>query len=248
MYKKDRIFSVENDRIQNFQFDERVASVFDDMIERSVPIYHHIHQLISDLYISFIPSRENNIVYDLGCSTGETLLTLLTSLQKKGHILPHCYGVDSSQPMLNQFQKKLHKSSLAHKITLQCRCLKILRIDPPHLIIMNYTLQFLEIEERSHILKNIFNSLRSKGILILTEKIRSSSKMIEKMSTKLYYNFKKKNHYSDLEILQKREALENILIPSIPEEQIKELKKAGFKEVDLVFRWYNFACYIAVKG
>ena len=112
---------------------------------------------------------------------------------------------------------------------------------------MNYTLQFLDPKKRLQVLKTIYDGLRKDGVFMLSEKIRVDEGHVQDLLTELYYDFKRRNGYSELEIAQKREALENVLRPITPEKQLAALRDAGFKKVDMIFRWYNFASYIGIR-
>ena len=145
--------------------------------------------------------------------------------------------------------KCCHKLQQGSVTNYQLVCDKIENIDfkKSKLIIMNYTLQFIPVEQRLPLLKRIFKSLENGGILILSEKIISESNDFNPLLTTLYYDFKRRNGYSELEIHQKREALENVLIPLTPSDQLELLKRAGFQKEDMIFRWYNFACFMGIK-
>ena len=119
--------------------------------------------------------------------------------------------------------------------------------EPADLIIMNYTLQFISPEKRQDLLSKIFSSLKPGGTFILSEKINPEQECYFDLITDLYYDFKKRNGYSELEISQKREALENVMKPITPSVQIDLLKSSGFKNSEMIFRWYNFASYLCVK-
>ncbi len=115
------------------------------------------------------------------------------------------------------------------------------------MVIMNYTLQFIPRDRRLGLVKKIYDSLNTGGVFIFSEKIVSSNTSVNDLLTDLYYDFKRRNGYSELEISQKREALENVLIPLTAEEQMELLQKAGFVKCEVLFRWYNFACFIGIK-
>ncbi|MEK6624185.1 MAG: carboxy-S-adenosyl-L-methionine synthase CmoA, partial [Bdellovibrionota bacterium] len=110
-----------------------------------------------------------------------------------------------------------------------------------------YTLQFITPKNRLALLKKIVSGLAPKGVLILSEKIINHNSHIQKLTTKLYYDFKKRNGYSELEIAQKREALDNILVPWTAERNLMLLKNAGLKNISMLFKWYNFASFIGYK-
>ena len=226
-----------------FQFDSDVAHVFDDMVSRSVPIYDEVHKIVRDMVRRYFPPC--GTIYDLGTSTGTTLVHLhkeLQKRQKKAHII----GVDDSESMLEKCRQKLKD----HQITgveLLKEDLTTLRLRVCDLVIMNYTLQFLPLSKRPSLLKNIHAKLNPGGIFFLSEKVKSSDKKIDEMLICLYQDFKRRNHYSQLEISRKREALENVLVPLTSEEQTEMLIRAGFQSAQLIFRWYNFASYMGIK-
>lgn len=243
MSYKDEIFKDNISKINDFEFSKEVADVFDDMVSRSVPFYHEIGRIMIDLTDRFY---QGGPIYDLGCSTGTTLELLSKNFISKGLEVPIMIGIDNSQAMLNKSHEKLAPLRLSN---LELREENIIdsSIENSGLVIMNYTLQFIPKEKRAELLKRIYSALKPGGIFLLSEKIHSPLPEVDSMITGLYYDFKKRNGYSDLEIAQKREALENVMTPITPKEQLQQLKNAGFQESEMIFRWYNFASYIAIK-
>ena len=240
---RDEVFKKKFDTIPEFTFNAEVAQVFDDMVNRSIPFYQEIHKLIIDLTERNIASGD--YIYDLGCSTATTICVLDNHLKHKG-INAQFVGIDNSSHMLKKAEEKL----LAQKITnatLLNQHLEACSLNCAQIVIMNYTLQFIPPERRPALLKKIYNALNPGGIFILSEKIKSDNHSVNNLLTELYYDFKKRNGYSELEISQKREALENVLIPLTPEKQIELLEQAGFTKVENLFRWYNFASFIGIK-
>lgn len=238
---KDKIFNSPLENIEPFQFNEEVASVFDDMVSRSVPNYEEIHRIILDLVCRYYSGE--GVIYDLGCSTGSTIALLekqFTSLNRPIHFI----GVDTSEPMITRAKEKC---SFVRDANFLIEDMATTELKNAEVVILNYTLQFFNLQGRLELLKKIYQSLRPGGILILSEKIKSASPHMESCITDLYYDFKKRNGYSELEISQKREALENVLNPITPEQQIQMLQEAGFEEREMLFRWYNFASYLCVK-
>lgn len=233
----DRFYAQAKEVIPPFKFDEGVAGVFDDMVSRSVPFYDEIHKIILDLGRYCL--NDGDIVYDLGCSTGSTF-ELLSSFY--GHKNLEFIGIDNSQAMIDKAREKLGKLAELH-----CQDITEIEFKKSAMIIMNYTLQFLGPIHRQDILCKIYKSLKPGGMFILSEKIESPDDSIQALTTDLYYDFKRRNGYSELEISQKREALEDVLIPFTPEKQIQQLKNAGFTKVEMIFRWYNFALYLGIK-
>lgn len=242
MLETDNIFKRKR-AIEPFSFNDEVADVFDDMVERSVPFYNEIHRIILDvLGKSFMPGDR---IYDLGCSTGTTIKILHDFIKNK---FPEKYfeivGVDNSPAMLKNCEKKLSNIS---NYSLKCNDLEKIELAPNGLTIMNYTLQFINPIKRPLLLNKIYESLRPGGVFILSEKVKAEDNFIDELLIDLYYDFKRRNGYSELEIAQKREALENVLVPITPNNQIELLKMAGFSRVEVLFKWYNFACYLGVK-
>lgn len=241
--KIDHVFATKKDKIEAFEFNETVVKVFDDMVSRSVPFYDEIHRIIIDL-LRYNDGKKLKI-YDLGCSTGTTIILIDQYLQSVGK-RAHFIGIDNSDPMINKCEQKLAKKKVR---SYELLCTKIEDIDfcDADLVIMNYTLQFIPINNRKRIVTNIHDGLKKNGMFVLSEKISCENEGIHQLQTDLYYDFKKRNGYSELEIAQKREALENVLIPITPEKQLKLLKSAGFTKKDMLFRWYNFACFLGIK-
>ncbi len=234
---KDIIFTKEIKK--QFEFDEEVASVFDDMLERSVPFYKNILSLIATLVEK--NTKENDIVCDLGCSTASTLLEIFNKTSNKLKLV----GIDNSSAMIKKAKRKISAFGADIKL-VQADFIKD-EILLSKVIIANYTLQFVRPSKREELIKKIYNSLENDGLFIFNEKIIYENKKLNKQMIDIYYDFKKQKGYSEYEISKKREALENVLIPYSDEENISLAKSAGFKNVDTIFKWANFTCFIAQK-
>ncbi|MCK5074511.1 MAG: carboxy-S-adenosyl-L-methionine synthase CmoA [Bacteriovoracaceae bacterium] len=239
---KDKLF-LKNPKIHKFEFNDQVASVFDDMVSRSVPFYNEIHRIILDLSGRIL--QKNDLVHDLGCSTGTTI-ALMDKHMKAQKKPVRFVGVDSSESMLKKCRTKLKRKNVTD-VELFHQDICELDMEKSGMVIMNYTLQFIPTHKREKLLKNIHKSLRKNGILIMSEKITSTNRTVNNLLINLYHDFKKRNGYSELEIARKRNALENVLIPIPSSKQLTLLRKAGFKKVEEIFRWYNFACFIGIK-
>ena len=239
---KDTLFKTLKVEKGSFAFDEKTAAVFDDMLARSVPFYSEIQRMIAELAVSF--ARNNSDIYDIGCSTGVTLLNLAGRVPKQTRLI----GIDFSREMLKKAKAKLKKNGVLERCLLRNVDLnRDLEIKNASVAIMNLTLQFVSPSKRPLVVKKIYNGLNRGGCLILVEKIKSNVPELERRFVEFYYDLKMRNHYSRLEISKKREALENVLIPYTHDANIKLLKKSGFKLIDGFFRWYNFSGIIAVK-
>tara|TARA_R110002072_G_scaffold534_7_gene4207 strand:- start:102969 stop:103697 length:729 start_codon:yes stop_codon:yes gene_type:complete len=240
--QNDKVFADKRDRITPFEFDKNVANAFDDMVSRSVPFYKEIHQLILDMCDRYYQSGN---IYDLGCSTATTICLIEENFRNKNKTAQYI-GVDNSAPMLEKAKEKIKKHEIKNA-KLLLNNIEDIEIQNADVVILNYTLQFLPISKREEVLKNIYEGLNPGGVLILSEKLSSTKPYFEELITDLYYDFKRRNGYSELEIYQKREALENVLIPLSPKQQVEMLKSSGFEKTDMIFRWYNFASYLGIK-
>lgn len=239
---KDKVFSTKLEKIAPFEFNEGVASVFDDMVARSIPFYGEIHQLIADLVRRQYQFKGK--IVDLGCSTGTTIAMLDSLLNTKANQNAHFVGIDTSAPMLEQARKKCRDVKKVEFLELD---MTEYDFEGTEIVILNYTLQFLKYSTRTTLLKKIYDSMIPGGIILLSEKIQSPQAPMQEIITDLYYDFKRRNGYSELEISQKREALENVLVPVTPKEQLEMLEDAGFDYNEMLFRWYNFASYLGIK-
>ncbi len=212
------------------------------MLERSIPMYQECQSLAVHWCVQF--ARANTSVYDLGCSTGTLLLKLAQSIDPSKSIA--LLGVDNSEAMLAKCRKTLEQSPITCEL-LNADLNQELGIKNASAVLMNYTLQFVLPENRVPLLKSICDGLLPEGSLILIEKVKSAIPELDRTFIDFYHQFKKDQGYSDLEISRKRDALENVLIPWTVEENQELMKKAGFRTVDLFFKWNNFAGFIALK-
>ncbi|SMC09412.1 carboxy-S-adenosyl-L-methionine synthase CmoA [Nitratiruptor tergarcus] len=234
---KDEIFKKPISK--QFEFDEEVATVFDDMIGRSVPFYKENLALVRDLVIKNL--QEDATIYDLGCSTG----TLLIEIAKKSDKNLYLKGIDNSAAMLQRAKNK----AKAFGVDIEFIYADILEYDfsLANCFIANYTLQFIRPLKREKFVKKIYEKLEDEGVFIFSEKIITEDKRLNKQLIDIYYDFKREQGYSDYEIAQKREALENVLIPYTLKENEEMLLQTGFRFVEPIFRWANFATFFARK-
>ncbi len=234
----DKVF--EKSITKQFEFDEEVASVFDDMLDRSVPFYKEMLRLTTCFALNRL--NENDVVYDLGCSTASTLI----ELSQKSSCNLKLIGIDNSIAMLDRAQNKC--KAYGTQIELICGDIHDITFNPSKVIISNYTLQFIRPLQREKLIKKIFDSLKDDGVFIFSEKVICHDKILNKQLIDEYYKFKITQGYSEFEISQKREALENVLIPYTEDENKKMLLDAGFKTCETLFKWVNFATFIAKKN
>ena len=239
---RDTIFSTRSTTLGDFAFDEQVAGVFDDMIHRSVPLYEEVQEASANLARAFV--QPVSTVYDLGCSTGTTLIALCRAIEDTSI---RFVGVDSSAPMLTRCREKLSAAGCEERVALIEADLLDVQTDEASVVLLNYTLQFFPPEKRLALLSAIYNKLRPGGILLVTEKVVHRQPELQKVLTALYYDFKRRNGYSELEISRKREALEDVLVPYSAQENTTLLHDAGFTTVEPYLKWFTFVSLIALK-
>lgn len=240
--EKDEKFKAHQSIIQDFEFGVETARVFDDMLDRSVPFYAEIQRMVGEIARDFAHPRTR--VYDLGCSTGTTLRQLDAIIEEPVELI----GIDASPEMLEKAREKCAATPTRHPLTLIEGNLEgDLAIDNASVVILNLTLQFVRPIYRDQLLSTIAKGTRSGGCLILIEKVLSEHSALNRLFIKNYYAFKRRNGYSEMEISQKREALENILVPYHEDENRALLARNGFTVTESFFRWYNFSGLIAVR-
>ncbi|MCF6357559.1 MAG: carboxy-S-adenosyl-L-methionine synthase CmoA [Draconibacterium sp.] len=239
---KDKVFSDADKDVTDFEFNKSVATVFEDMLERSVPSYNEIQQMIVDLTNDFAVNNTN--VYDLGCSIGTTLINIDKELAEDISFV----GVDNSDEMLKQCKANLEEAGIKRKITLENQDLNSgIELENASVVIFSLTLQFLRPLNREKIIRAIYNQLPENGAVIVVEKILTENSMLNRLFIEHYYKFKQTNGYSSTEISKKREALENVLVTYKLSENNELFLSSGFKIVETFFRWYNFSGFIAIK-
>lgn len=237
---RDKIFSTPKP-VEPFSFDERVVEVFDDMLERSVPLYRQ--SLLRQAQLTRHFYRPQGRIYDLGCSNGNFGMTLLREMDRTPFALT---AVDSSSPMLSTFSKRLEEAGET-RVELIEGDIRRTDLHPACVVVVNLTLQFLPRADRRSLLQRIHDALLPGGILLLTEKVIHDDPVLNETQQDFYYRFKAENGYSQLEISQKREALENVLVPETLSDHHERLKLCGFSSVDVWLKWFNFASIIARK-
>ena len=205
---KDKIYRSDNERIKPFEFNDEVTSVFSDMINRSVPGYELITSMMPVIAEKYAQSNSN--IYDLGCSLGAVSFAIRNKIiDSEIKII----AIDSSKSMINSCKKNIEKKKVELPIEFIIDDILNIKIKNSSLVIMNFSLQFIPVEQRDELINKIFNSLLPGGVLILSEKIFSDSDFEDDVTTQLHFQMKKMNGYDESEIARKREALENVLMP-----------------------------------
>lgn len=238
---RDRVFAEQKPQT-DFKFNAQTAQVFDDMVSRSVPFYDEMQRMATEIAADFAVPGSN--LYDLGCSTATTLLALDPVLDPGVRFV----GVDNSDDMLAKAKAKMQAAGVTRAYELKNADLhKGQIVENASVAMLLLTLQFVRPLYRDRMVADIVRGMNDRGCLILIEKLTSEDTLFNRLFIKYYYEMKRRHGYSEVEIAQKREALENVLIPYRLEENIEMLKGAGFKSVEVFFRWYNFCGIVAIK-
>ena len=239
---RDQVFSQPREAISDFKFGSDVAAVFDDMLDRSVPFYSEIQRMSMEIAADF--AVPGTCAIDLGCSTGTTL----AALDKVAPPDVRFIGVDNSEDMLAKTRGRLAGLPASRALDLRFADLNDgIAFENASMAFLVLTLQFIRPLRRERLMTDIYKGLNDQGALILVEKVLGEDSLFNRLVIKYYYDMKRKHGYSDLEIAQKREALENVLIPYKLLENRELLLATGFKHVDVFFMWYNFTGLVAVK-
>ncbi|SKB92870.1 carboxy-S-adenosyl-L-methionine synthase CmoA [Dyadobacter psychrophilus] len=240
--EQDNVFKDEITKVSDFKFGTTVVKVFDDMVSRSVPFYNEMQRMLGEIAADHV--KEGSFVYDLGCSTGTTMIEIDKLIPSDIRFI----GIDESTEMLEKCDVKLKEAGFVRPFELVTGDLhEKLPIKNASVVILCLTLQFVRPLYRERLLRNIYEGLNPGGVLLLVEKVLAESTVFNRDFIKYYYNYKRRNHYSEMEISQKREALENVLIPYKLSENLLLLKETGFGDCETFFKWYNFSGLIAYK-
>jgi len=239
---QDVLYAQSKNKIDHFVFDESVANVFNDMIQRSVPGYGAIINMIGVLAGIYV--QDNSVCYDLGCSLGASTLAMRDRIDKLNCKI---IAVDNSQAMIDKCRQNITDEPCEVPVEVICKDIRDVAVQNASMVVLNFTLQFLRPEQRDAIIGEIYRGIRQDGILVISEKIVFENEEEQKCQTQLYHNFKRLNGYSELEIAQKRSALENVLIPDTLSQHKRRLECVGFKQCHVWFQCFNFVSIVAVK-
>ncbi|MCE9687708.1 carboxy-S-adenosyl-L-methionine synthase CmoA [Shewanella sp. AS16] len=239
---QDTLYAQASEHISDFQFDNRVAGVFSDMIRRSVPGYTQIINTLGDFANNLV--TPDSRVYDLGCSLGAATLSIRRQIQGRNcRIL----AVDNSQSMIERCQENLNAYVSDTQVDLICGDIRDIEIENASMVVLNFTLQFLPPEDRDALITKIYQGLNPGGLLVLSEKLCFDDAPIQALLEERHLDFKRANGYSELEISQKRSALENVMKPDTLATHEQRLKAQGFSHFSLWFQCFNFASMVAIK-
>jgi tRNA (cmo5U34)-methyltransferase len=242
MKSKDSLYSEYRERVADFVFDEKVAAVFDDMIRRSVPGYATVIAMTKIFAEHY--AQADSVCYDLGCSLGASTVAM-----RKGITRPGCkiIAVDNSAAMVKRCSEIIAADASDVAAEVRLADIQEVPVENASMVVMNYTLQFLSPDRRDAMIRKIYDGLRPGGVLLLSEKIVFEDPDRQTFETDMYHEFKKLMGYSEMEVAQKRKALENVLLPETLEVHRHRLEKAGFAKIHLWFQCFNFISLAAFK-
>ena len=241
---KDTLYALGSASSGPFEFTEEVARVFPDMLKRSIPGYAASIQGIGTLAASLV--QENSRCYDLGCSLGAATRAMRRNITVEGCRI---VAVDNAPAMVRRCREMLAADSKAGpaEVSVVQADLQDVEITRASMVVMNYTLQFLPLEQRPAMIRKIAKGMIPGGILVLSEKVVDQDESVEETLVNLHHEFKRRNAYSDLEISRKRKALENVLVPETIGDHEQRLYDAGFSHVGIWLRYFNFISIIAIR-
>lgn len=240
--KIDQLFSTPIDKLGDWTFDEKVAEVFPDMVQRSVPGYSNIISMIGMLAERFV--QQNSMIYDLGCSLGAATLSIRRNIK---HENCHIVAIDNSLPMVERCKRHIDAFKANTPVDVICDDICNIQMQNASMVVLNFTLQFLTPESRQQVLNKIYQALNPNGILVLSEKFSFTDSTIDDLLFNMHHDFKRANGYSELEISQKRNMLENVMLTDTIEIHNERLTKAGFTHINTWFQCFNFGSIIAIK-
>jgi len=238
---KDSIYANQVE-VKDFSFDANVVEVFPDMIQRSVPGYATIVSTMGKLAGQYAQSNSN--LYDLGCSLGAVTLSMRRNIEKENCKI---VAIDNSAPMVERC--KLHLQGFKSDVPVEVNLADIndVNLENASVVAMNFTLQFIPPEQRHALLEKIYNSLKPGGVLLLSEKFRGENELVDNLLIDLHHDFKRHNGYSELEISQKRTAIENVMRTDLLSTHLTRLSEIGFGQTQVWYQCFNFCSMIAIK-
>ena len=242
---RDKIYATQDSGREPFRFNEAVARVFPDMLRRSIPGYAASLEAVGSLAARYVKPGTN--CYDLGCSLGAATLAMREGIQ-----VPDCriIAVDSAAAMVERCEMAVANDELrVPRVPVDVRLedIRDIAISNASMVVMNYTLQFLDLENRDAIIARIYEGLVPGGLLLLSEKVIDEDPHMEELLVELHHEHKRRNDYTDLEISRKRAALENVLVPETVTAHRKRLADAGFMHSAVWLRNLNFVSIVAIK-
>ncbi|MBT3619221.1 MAG: carboxy-S-adenosyl-L-methionine synthase CmoA [Porticoccaceae bacterium] len=239
---QDNLFAHPLGVVPGFVFDQAVVDVFPDMIKRSVPGYETILAHCGELASRYVQADSH--CYDLGCSLGASTVAMRSRIEGRNAKI---IAVDNSSAMLDKCATILASVSSAVSTELVNQDICDTVINNASMVVMNFTLQFIPMAERSALLEKIYAGLNPGGCLVISEKLHFEPESLNTLLSDLHHQFKRAQGYSDLEISQKRDSIENVLIPETLDAHIQRLRACGFQSASPWFQCFNFCSLVAIK-
>lgn len=243
---EDKIYIDEKLGNEPFRFDDSVARVFPDMLERSIPGYPASIEAIGSLAARYVMPGTN--AYDLGCSLGAASLAM-----RQGIRVPDCriVAVDNSAAMVDRCREIIARDDEENPgrtpVDVLFADIEDTPIENSSMVVMNYTLQFLGMKARDALVNRIFSGLAPGGLFLLSEKVVDEDAHMEELLVDLHHEHKRRNDYSAMEIARKRAALENVLVPETVTAHKDRLRNSGFEHSAVWLRYFNFVSIVAIK-
>lgn len=242
---EDTLYEVDNGS-EPFRFDDRVARVFPDMLQRSIPGYAASIEAIGSLAARYVTADSR--CYDLGCSLGAATLAMRQGIRFSGCRIT---AVDNSPAMIERCKQVIASDDAANPdrppVDIVCADIRDIAVVDASMVVMNYTLQFLDIPARDDMIGQICAGLQPGGIFLLSEKVVDEDPHMEELLVDLHHEHKRRNAYSELEISRKRAALENVLVPETVAAHRERLAQAGFAHTAVWLRYFNFVSIVAIR-
>ncbi len=243
---KDEVFK-KNPGDEPFRFDDSVAHVFPDMLQRSIPGYAASLEAIGALAARYV--QDDTHCYDLGCSLGAATLAMRQGIQASACRI---VAVDNSVAMTERCKQVILEDDTANApataVDIVLGDIMDTEITNASMVVLNYTLQFLSVDDRSELMRRVCAGLLPGGLLVLSEKVLDENEHMGELLFDLHHEFKRRNNYSALEISRKRAALENVLVPETVTDHRARLTQAGFEHIAVWLRYFNFVSIIAIKA
>jgi tRNA (cmo5U34)-methyltransferase len=189
-------------------------------------------------------AQAGSTIYDLGCSLGAVSLAIRQAVDGGPRRI---VAVDSSADMTRRLEELLQEQPGGIPIEVRLQDIRDTPIRDASVVVLNFTLQFLRLEDRADLLQRIASGLRPGGVLLLSEKLRFEDPREQQHQTDWHHDFKRAQGYSDLEISRKREALEHVMKPETEATHRSRLLESGFTGVYRWFQGFSFASFIAIK-
>ena len=224
----------------NWNFGKNVPKNFVNHITASVPEYDLGHDIILKLSDFFL--KDNSNFYDIGCSTGNLIEKLYKFSNKKINLI----GLDSEKHMVEFARKTLKKKGIKNSKIIHSNIFKQ-NLKKSDLIVSYYTIQFTQPKYRQEIINKIYKSLNWGGAFIMFEKVRAPDARFQDILNSLYLDFKEENGFTNQEIIEKQKSLRGVLEPFSTFGNTGLLKRAGFKDITIIFKHICFEGYLCIK-